>query len=87
MVFFSGYSGFPIYPLRCLELDFCSSFSKVGLNLRHVVYLRFFLHKKASAQSQRRSSCDCAADDYDDIDNDKTVAKVIHLAQPLSRRG
>ena len=26
--------------LRCFELDFCCSFSKVGLNLRRVVYLR-----------------------------------------------
>ena len=42
--FFSGYSGFPIHPLRCLELDFCSSLSKVGLNLGHIVYLRIFLY-------------------------------------------
>ena len=40
MVFFSGYSGFPIHPLGCLELDFCSSFSKVGPR----VYCLFFLH-------------------------------------------
>ena len=43
MVFFSGYSGFPIHPLGCLELNFCSSFSKVGLNLGRIVYLRIFL--------------------------------------------
>ena len=43
MGFFSGYSGFPIHPLGCLELDFCSSFSKVGLNLGRIVYLRIFL--------------------------------------------
>ena len=43
MVFFSGYSGFPIHPLGCLELDFCSSFSKVGLNLGHIIYLRILL--------------------------------------------
>ena len=29
--FFLWVFGFPIHPLRCLELDFCSSFSKVGL--------------------------------------------------------
>ena len=33
MGFFSGHSGFPIHPLRCLELDICSSFSKVRLQL------------------------------------------------------
>ena len=43
MGFFSGYSDFPIHPLGCLELDFCSSFSKVGLNLGRIVYLRIFL--------------------------------------------
>ena len=42
MGFFSGYSGFPVHPLGCLELDFCSSFSKVRLNLRCVVYLCIF---------------------------------------------
>ena len=38
MGFFSGYSGFPIHPLGCLELDFCSSFSKVRFYLRCIVY-------------------------------------------------
>ena len=38
----SGYSGFPIHPLGCLEVDFCSSFSEVGLNLGRIVYLRIF---------------------------------------------
>ena len=38
MGFFSGYSGFPIHSLGCLELDFCCSFSKVGLYLGRIVY-------------------------------------------------
>ena len=39
-----SYSGFSFHPLRCLELDFCSSFSKVGLNLGRIVYLCIFLY-------------------------------------------
>ena len=41
--YFSGHSGVPIHPLRCLELDICSSFSKVGLNLGRIIYLRILL--------------------------------------------
>ena len=43
MFFISGYSCFPIHLLGCLELDFCPSFSRVGLNLGRIVYLRIFL--------------------------------------------
>ena len=38
MGFFSEYSGFPIHPPGCLELEFCSSFSKVGLYLGRIAY-------------------------------------------------
>ena len=37
-VFSPGTLVFPIHPLGCLELDFCSSFSKVGLYLGRFVY-------------------------------------------------
>ena len=36
--FLSEYSGFLSHALRCLELEFCSSFSKVGLDLGRIVY-------------------------------------------------
>ena len=48
--FFSGYSGFPIHPLGCLELDFCSSFSKVGLYLGRIVYYSCIIFNSVSSR-------------------------------------
>ena len=50
MGFFSGYSGFPIHPLGCLELDFCSSFSKVGLYIGHIVYFSCIIFNSISSR-------------------------------------
>ena len=50
MFFFSGYSGFPIHPLGCLELDSCSSFSKVGLYLGRIVYFSCIIFNSVSSR-------------------------------------
>ena len=50
LVFFSGYSSFPIHPLGCLELDFGSSFSKVGLYLGRIVYFSCIIYNSVSSR-------------------------------------
>ena len=50
MGFSLGTPVFPIHPLGCLELDFCSSFSKVGLYPRRIVYFSCIIFNSFSSR-------------------------------------